>query len=1182
MRSILLAALLVLVAGAAVAQDWGKIATISSTLGVSGSRVCIGEASRGDIGCPAYAPYVNSVGNVGLGTPLPSTALEVSGTISATHFVGDGSGLTGIGGGDRIVSGTTSMVANTASNIISITNGGTNTGYFNSNGMLTVPGISATANLTSVTTLYASGNVGIGTTAPSVALEVSGTISSTNILRGMPRGGTFNYNTGIGISNTAGGIRWQDGSSNSNTPDGDGTSGLLLYLDPLFNTADGNKYSLQMATAGQDGRLFWREQLNGTWGGWQQFASTNTGISGDRITSGTTSMVAQTASNIISITNGGNTFGYFNSNGVLTVPGISATANLTSVTSLSASGLATFSKGMLFNQGGIATYNLMYLGSNTSGPVDASMGFFAAGLGSANATDGPYFLARGNSFTDIGNQRGNLYFSAGTVGSPSANEGGIHFLIGAGDAMAINNSGNVGIGTSGISAKLEVNGAISATNVYVTATTGTVSATYGYFTYISATNGLSGGSGDRIVSGTTSMVAQTASNIISITNGGTTFGYFNSNGVLTAPGISATANLTSVTSLYASGKIGIGSSTIGAQLLKITGDASVNSMFEISDTAVGGRDWILSPGAGTGDRSELNIFDVTSATNRMSFASTGNVGINNVSPHAKLDVIGTISASSAIQVGSNALTCGTGISGTMRYSAISSTMEYCNGSAWTSMGPSSTSPVAFSVSLGNVNQSVLTKTFTKIPFNIKAFDTNNNFDATTNYRFTPTVPGYYLFYLNVFCGDSTTFCAASIFKNGAPATQSNIEGNGASAFSESSKVLYMNGSTDYVEAYGYNDNGTLISGNPVYTYFNGIILGPQAPGGGGSTPAGSTNDVQFNSGSALGADTGNFTYASSVLKAPTVSATSVYAANVSATNIKGTLTTAAQGNITSLGTLTGLTMGGNIALGGNSITGGGTATFTTLAGTLSTATQSNITSLGTLTALTMGGTITMGGNNITGGGAANFTSLGGTLTTAAQGNITSLGTLSGLTMNGDINMNTHSITNAGQLAASSAAGIVVYGNTTNATGGNGVYGANSGTGYLCYMGSVSYSLSCAGPTSGVSDRRLKKDITPLDPSMGLAAIMQLQPVRYRWRDERMNKKGRKEIGFIAQNVESVLPELVGEVTQASDTRVPLPGHKSKALEYDRLIAPAILAIQQLKADNDNLRADFEAYKRAHP
>jgi hypothetical protein len=42
---------------------------------------------------------INSGGNVGVGTASPSEKLEVSGTVKATAFVGDGSGLTGISGG---------------------------------------------------------------------------------------------------------------------------------------------------------------------------------------------------------------------------------------------------------------------------------------------------------------------------------------------------------------------------------------------------------------------------------------------------------------------------------------------------------------------------------------------------------------------------------------------------------------------------------------------------------------------------------------------------------------------------------------------------------------------------------------------------------------------------------------------------------------------------------------------------------------------------------------------------------------------------------------------------------------------------------------------------------------------------------------------------------------------------
>jgi len=49
---------------------------------------------------------INTLGKVGIGLTTPNANLDVSGTVSATRFIGDGSGLTGIAQGDRITSGT--------------------------------------------------------------------------------------------------------------------------------------------------------------------------------------------------------------------------------------------------------------------------------------------------------------------------------------------------------------------------------------------------------------------------------------------------------------------------------------------------------------------------------------------------------------------------------------------------------------------------------------------------------------------------------------------------------------------------------------------------------------------------------------------------------------------------------------------------------------------------------------------------------------------------------------------------------------------------------------------------------------------------------------------------------------------------------------------------------------------
>lgn len=78
----------------------------------------------------------------------------------------------------------------------------------------------------------------------------------------------------------------------------------------------------------------------------------------------------------------------------------------------------------------------------------------------------------------------------------------------------------------------------------------------------------------------------------------------------------------------------------------------------------------------------------------------------------------------------------------------------------------------------------------------------------------------------------------------------------------------------------------------------------------------------------------------------------------------------------------------------------------------------------------------------------------------------------------------------------------------------------SSTLYLQHNGG---DLSVGGSVVHSSDRRLKKDITPL--SYGLNEILQLEPKSYFWKDR---EQSNKSLGLIAQDVQPILKELVNQ------------------------------------------------------
>lgn len=120
----------------------------------------------------------------------------------------------------------------------------------------------------------------------------------------------------------------------------------------------------------------------------------------------------------------------------------------------------------------------------------------------------------------------------------------------------------------------------------------------------------------------------------------------------------------------------------------------------------------------------------------------------------------------------------------------------------------------------SADQTVTLGALTKITIDTEKFDTNSNFDTSTN-RFTPTVAGYYQVNgcLRGIVVTTLTVIRCDIYKNGATYAQTRITGTlGANTATSAfvSDVIYMNGSTDYLELYGS------LSGSGTATFSGGV------------------------------------------------------------------------------------------------------------------------------------------------------------------------------------------------------------------------------------------------------------------------------------------------------------------------------------------------------------------------
>ena len=140
-------------------------------------------------------------------------------------------------------------------------------------------------------------------------------------------------------------------------------------------------------------------------------------------------------------------------------------------------------------------------------------------------------------------------------------------------------------------------------------------------------------------------------------------------------------------------------------------------------------------------------------------------------------------------------------------------------------------------------------------------------------------------------------------------------------------------------------------------------------------------------------------------------------------------------------------------------------------------------------------------------------------------------------------------------------------NTTNGSFYALSYYNNGAAAYKFYVIDSGAIYSTSTSITSISDQRFKENIKDID--VGLDAVMALKPRRFDWIDGKGEDR-KNAVGFIAQEVQQTLPDLITQFTINKDDTEEYLGLRSQDL-----IPTLVKAIQELKAE-------FDAYKATHP
>ena len=116
---------------------------------------------------------------------------------------------------------------------------------------------------------------------------------------------------------------------------------------------------------------------------------------------------------------------------------------------------------------------------------------------------------------------------------------------------------------------------------------------------------------------------------------------------------------------------------------------------------------------------------------------------------------------------------------------------------------------------------------------------------------------------------------------------------------------------------------------------------------------------------------------------------------------------------------------------------------------------------------------------------------------------------------------------------------------------------------LSYVARIAENANFYAHSHTYSDERLKQDIFPL--SNALSSILQLQGVSFYWEENlahQLNLPSTSQVGFIAQEVEQIYPELIA-----------IDSMSYKSIDYSKFSPILVEAIKEQQTQIDDLRRE---------